>query len=33
MRTLRDLESDTEIVDDPMGDDSLSNQPPNNPDD
>ena len=34
MRTLRELESDIEIVNDPMeGMDDLSNQPLNDPDD
>jgi hypothetical protein len=35
MRTLRELDSDIEIVNDPMGTDDLdlSNQPINDPDD
>jgi hypothetical protein len=33
MRTLRELESDIEIENDPMGGDDLSNQPINDPDD
>lgn len=33
MRTLRELDSVTEIVNDPIDSDSLSNQPINDPDD
>jgi hypothetical protein len=33
MRTLREVDGETEIVNDPMGDESLSNQPINDPDD
>jgi hypothetical protein len=33
MRTLFELDSDIEIVNDPMGEDDLSNQPSNDPDD
>ena len=33
MRTLRELDSVIEVVNDPMEQDSLSNQPINDPDD
>jgi hypothetical protein len=33
MRTLRELEGETEIINDPMDDDLLSDQPINDPDD
>jgi hypothetical protein len=33
MRALRELDGDIEIMNDPMGDEDLSNQPINDPDD